>query len=152
MPANSKQQPQEKDPGYASVRNVLLYGISLPERTLRSAAGVVSGALRESADLLVPQAFKSSKSYHVFIRQGLTFLAEDDLGVAQVVVWGRETGDPVLDSGQVFSCTEAICPGSWPVTRTQEISASWTFMALAFDVLNQGSGPVRTVVVIRPPE
>ncbi|MFC2045902.1 NBR1-Ig-like domain-containing protein [Chloroflexota bacterium] len=82
----------------------------------------------------------------------ITFEAEDDVGVAQVVVWGRETGDPVLDSGQVFSCTEAVCSGSWTVTRTQEISASWTFMALAFDDLNQGSGPVLTMVVIRPPE
>jgi outer membrane receptor for monomeric catechols len=82
----------------------------------------------------------------------ITFQAEDDLGVAQVVVWGRETGDPLLDNGQVFSCTEVICPGSWTVTRTQEISASWTFMALAFDVLNQGSGPVQTTVVILPSE
>ncbi len=72
----------EQDPGYARVRDFLLFGMSLPERTLRSATGVISGALRESASLLVPHAFQSSKTYHVFIRQGLTFLAEDVGGVA----------------------------------------------------------------------
>ena len=55
--------------------------MSLPERTLRSATGVVSGALRESAQLLVPQAFQNSKTYHVLIRQTLDFMAEDVAGV-----------------------------------------------------------------------
>ena len=84
MTDDPKQPAEEdhKDPGYASVRDFLLFGMSLPERTLRSATGVLSGTLRESASLLVPQAFQNSKTYHVFIRQGLTFLAEDVGGVA----------------------------------------------------------------------
>ncbi len=81
MPEEPKPSAEEKDPGYVHVRDFLLFGMSLPERTLRSATGVLSGALRESAELLVPRAFKSSKSYQVFIRQGLTFLAEDVGGV-----------------------------------------------------------------------
>ncbi|MHC4176520.1 MAG: hypothetical protein ACYSWU_03385 [Planctomycetota bacterium] len=81
MPDDAKRQPQEKDPGYATVRDFLLYGISLPERTLRSASGVVSGALRESASLLVPQAFRNSKTYNVMIQQMLDFMAEDVGGV-----------------------------------------------------------------------
>jgi len=72
---------QPTDPDYASVRDFLLYGMSLPERTLRSMTGVVSGTLRESAELLVPRAFRNSKTYHSFIRQGLDFLAEDVGGV-----------------------------------------------------------------------
>lgn len=76
-----ERQPGRKDPGYATVRDFLLYGISLPERTLRSASGVVSGALRESASLLVPQAFRSSKTYNVFVQQMLDFMAEDIGGV-----------------------------------------------------------------------
>ena len=81
MSDDSQKQPGEKDPGYARVRDFLLYGMSLPERTLRSAAGVVSGALRESASLLVPQAFRNSKTYNVLIRQMLDFMAEDVGGV-----------------------------------------------------------------------
>lgn len=69
------------DPGYAQVRNFLLYGLSLPERTLRSAAGVVSGTLRESASLLVPSAFQDSRCYTTMVRQMLDFLAEDVGGV-----------------------------------------------------------------------
>jgi hypothetical protein len=70
-----------EDPGFLQVQNYLLYGLSLPERTLRSASSVVSGALRESAGLLVPQAFRSSKTYEVFVQQMLDFMAEDVGGV-----------------------------------------------------------------------
>ena len=81
MPDDSKPQPDQNDPGYGTVRDFLLFGILLPERTLRSASGVVSGALRESASLLVPQAFRSSKTYNVFVQQMLDFMAEDVGGV-----------------------------------------------------------------------
>ena len=73
--------PSSPDPGYDRVRDFLLYSLSLPERTLRSASGVAAGALRESASLLVPQAFQNSKTYSVMVRQMLDFLAEDVGGV-----------------------------------------------------------------------
>jgi hypothetical protein len=73
--------PTPPDPGYARVRDFLMYGLSLPERTIRSASGLVAGALRESCSLLVPQAFQSSKSYGIFVKQMLDFLAEDVGGV-----------------------------------------------------------------------
>jgi hypothetical protein len=69
------------DPGYARVRDFLLYGLSLPERALRSASGVLGGTLRESASLLVPQAFRSSRTYSVMVQQMLDFMAEDVGGV-----------------------------------------------------------------------
>lgn len=78
------------DPGYAGVRDFLLYGLSLPERALRSASGVAAGALRESASLLVPQAFQSSKTYNVLIRQMLDFLSEDVGGVQR----NEQSGGP----------------------------------------------------------
>jgi hypothetical protein len=71
----------DKDPGYAGVRQFLLYGLSLPERALRTASGVVAGAVRESASLLVPQAFRSAKTYTVLVQQTLDFMAEDIGGV-----------------------------------------------------------------------
>jgi hypothetical protein len=84
MPEKPDAKREPKDPGYARVRDFLLFGVSLPERTLRSASGVVSGALRESASLLVPQAFRNSKTYNVMIQQMLDFLAEDVGGVERV--------------------------------------------------------------------
>ncbi|OHB70092.1 MAG: hypothetical protein A2V70_00430 [Planctomycetes bacterium RBG_13_63_9] len=81
MSDESGREPDEKDPGYEGVRDFLLFGMSLPERALRTASGVLGGALRESASLLVPQAFQDSKTYHVMIRQTLDFLAEDVGGV-----------------------------------------------------------------------
>jgi hypothetical protein len=81
MPDDAERQAREKDPGYATVYDFLLYGISLPERALRSASGVVGGALRESACLLVPQAFRSAQTYRVMIQQMLDFMAEDIGGV-----------------------------------------------------------------------
>jgi hypothetical protein len=69
------------DPGYGRVRDFLLYGLSLPERAVRSASGALGGALRESASLLVPQAFRNSKTYNVMIQQMLDFMAEEIGGV-----------------------------------------------------------------------
>lgn len=69
------------DPSYSSVQRYLLFGLSLPERAIRSGAGLAAGALRESTALLVPQAFQNSKTYTVFVRQMLDYLAEDVGGV-----------------------------------------------------------------------
>jgi hypothetical protein len=75
--------PPPDDPGYAAIARYLRYSLSLPERALRSGAAIVAGAARESAELLVPQAFQDSKSYSVMIRQMLDFLAEDVGGTAR---------------------------------------------------------------------
>lgn len=66
-----------------SVLNYLLYTASLPERAIRSGSSLLSGTLRESAALLVPQAFRSSKTYSVLVQQMLDFLAEDVGGVTR---------------------------------------------------------------------
>lgn len=74
-------QPTEQDPGIKSVYSYLMYGVSLPERALRSTGAMVGGVLRESTELLVPQAFRSSRSYSIFVTQMLNFVAEDIGGV-----------------------------------------------------------------------
>jgi hypothetical protein len=61
----------------------LSYVLSLPERALRSGTGLVGGVVRESASLLVPRAFQSSKLYTVMVRQMLDFLVHDVGGVDQ---------------------------------------------------------------------
>ena len=55
----------------------LLYGLSLPERAARSAAGVLGGTLRESAAVLLPEALRNAKTYQVLVGQMLDFMAED---------------------------------------------------------------------------
>ncbi len=78
-PSDSSQGPAEPDA--SSIRDYLVFGLSLPERTLRSSASLVAGAIRESADLLVPNAFQDSKTYTILIKQTMTFLAQDIGGV-----------------------------------------------------------------------
>jgi hypothetical protein len=82
----------------------------------------------------------------------ITFLASDDVGVAVVIVWGQETGEPVLDMGRVFTCTEVLCTASWPITWTQELSATLTLVAVARDSSGQESNPARTTMIILTPE
>lgn len=71
----------ETDPGVASVYQYLMYGLSLPERAIRTTAATIGGAVHESATLLVPQAFRDSKTYNVFVHQMIEMLANDVGGV-----------------------------------------------------------------------
>ncbi len=79
--ADSSASPP--DPGFAQVYQHLMFGLSLPERAIRSTSAVVGGALTESAALLIPQAFRNSKSYEVFVHQMLDFMVHDVGGVRQ---------------------------------------------------------------------
>jgi hypothetical protein len=83
MTEEAAKRENMPEPDYSSVRNFLLYSASLPERALRATSSVVGGALRESASLLVPQAFQDSKTYSVMVRQMLDFMVEDVGGVAR---------------------------------------------------------------------
>ena len=75
-PTNSSAGPDE------SLVSTLLYGISIPERTARGASAIVGGLINESAARLIPTAFRSSRSYIVFIQQSLDILTHDVGGVA----------------------------------------------------------------------
>ncbi|MBB73482.1 MAG: hypothetical protein CMJ75_03085 [Planctomycetaceae bacterium] len=90
----SGQQPASKEtPTEVSVKDHLIYGLSLPERTLRSTSAVVAGTLRESAEMLVPQAFRSSTSYRTLIEQTLNFMAQNVGGVTST-----QTDEPAVDN------------------------------------------------------
>ncbi len=76
------QQPSsDGQPVAGSIYKYLVYGLSLPERTIRSTSGVVGGAIRESASLLLPSTFRSSRSYQSFVEQMLDFMIDDVAGV-----------------------------------------------------------------------
>jgi len=88
--ANAQPSPTEQraEPATASQPELsapiqsLLFGLSLPERLVRSAVGLSAGAVKELAGFVVPQAFKSSKSYEIAIHNALSFLT-DTVGGAQ---------------------------------------------------------------------
>ena len=59
----------------------MVYGLTLPERTVRSVAALISGAAGESVALIVPRSFQDSKSYRVFVQQMLDMVSHDVGGV-----------------------------------------------------------------------
>lgn len=61
------------------------YSASLPERTLRSAGALAGGLVRESANWLLPSAFRNSRSYSIFIQQMLDFVCNDIGGVKRML-------------------------------------------------------------------
>jgi hypothetical protein len=95
---------------------------------------------------MVPTQVRASETFT------LLFQASDDLGLDLVVVWGVETEDQALDSGRVFTCTDALCAGTWPLTWTQPTSSPLTVVAVALDSSGQESEPVWLTVTILPPE
>lgn len=60
----------------SSLGERILYGLSMPERVLRSTAGVLGGTLRDSAEVLLPEAFRNAQTYRVFVGQMLDFMAD----------------------------------------------------------------------------
>ena len=71
----------ESPPSEGSLLETLVYGLSLPERTARSASAMVGGLVNETAARLIPTAFRSSRSYRVFIQQALDMMVHDVGGV-----------------------------------------------------------------------
>ena len=93
-PLPDGQPSSDSAPAATTVMDHLLYGLSLPERTLRSTSAVLGGTIRESASLLVPQAFRSSTSYRTLIEQTLDFMVQNVGGVAETAEVDKPKEDP----------------------------------------------------------
>ena len=65
----------------SSLLRLFNYSASLPERTLRSATALAGGLVNETANWLIPSAFRNSKSYSIFVQQMLDFVCKDVGGV-----------------------------------------------------------------------
>lgn len=76
----------------SSLYRVFNYSASLPERTLRSAGALAGGFVRESANWVIPSAFRNSKSYSIFVQQMLDFVVSDVGGVKRAL--SPKTGEP----------------------------------------------------------
>lgn len=75
LPAENVPNPKD------SLIDSLLFGLSIPERSARTVSALLGGFASESAARLIPSAFRSSKSYTVFIQQSLDFVVHDIGGV-----------------------------------------------------------------------
>ncbi len=53
------------------------YGVSLPERLVRSLAAGVGGAVKETADFALPGMVKRTTLYSIFLERALRFIVED---------------------------------------------------------------------------
>ena len=81
---------QDEQPSFSQR---MLYGLSLPERVLRSTAGVLGGTLRDSAEVLLPAAFRNAQTYRAFVGQMLDFLA-DQVGQVDAPPTATPGGQP----------------------------------------------------------
>lgn len=97
LPAAIDMDEQTIDEASMSLLQLFSYSASLPERTLRSAGALAGGFVRESANWLVPSAFRNSRSYSIFVQSMLDFLVNDLGGVR------RKAAD-----GQSFPAEEAV--------------------------------------------
>ena len=67
----------KKAPDGGGILSTALYGASVPERALRGMIGAASGVLKESAEVLVPDAMKGMKLYELTVRKMLSTMVED---------------------------------------------------------------------------
>ncbi len=80
-PIEETESATPAPPSDSAWQRYLLYSLSLPERTVRSGLGLVGGAVRESAALLIPKAFQDSQTYRILVQQTLDFVVHNVAGV-----------------------------------------------------------------------
>ena len=97
MNDSQPEQDPQGEPSEQSVRKFLLYSLSLPERAVRGTSGLVGGALKHSAGLLIPAAFQDSRTYTVLVRQTLDFMIDDVAGVKKPIKDEETAQTPPVD-------------------------------------------------------
>ena len=120
----------------ATLMETLTYGLSLPERTARSASAIVGGLVNESACRLIPAAFRSSRSYTVFVQQALDMMIHDVGGVA------NENAEPdsTEEENQESQLARKAVGGLLDVAGTATLHLSPMTVLAVFSDLAYGSG------------
>lgn len=90
LPAAIDMERQTVGEASNALLRMFQYSTSLPERTLRSAGAIAGGFVRESANWMLPSAFRNSKSYSIFVQQMLDFVVNDLGGVRRAWAAGKE--------------------------------------------------------------
>ena len=89
-PAAIDMEKQTVGEAFSSLQRLLHYSAGLPE-SLRSASAYASELVRESANWLVPSAFRNSHSYSVFVQQMFDYVVKDLAGA-----WRGEAAEKAL--------------------------------------------------------
>ena len=106
----------EERPPERSFFDVIRYGASLPERLVRSAAGLTAGTAKELAEFLVPRSFQDSKTYEVVVANSLIqYLSEDELKRTLATWLAR------LKPGGELILADVIPPDLSPLTDATEL-------------------------------
>jgi hypothetical protein len=94
LPAEIDMEKSTVSEAANSLRNIFNYSASLPERTLRSATALAGGIVHETANWLIPSAFRNSKSYSIFVQQMLDFVVKDIGGVKKNLAHAEQKDAP----------------------------------------------------------
>lgn len=78
----------------ARIFNSVIKFLSIPERTVRSGLAITGGVIKESANFLIPQAFRSAKIYQVMVDQALNFVVNEIGGVERT----QAEKDKIIDN------------------------------------------------------
>ncbi len=124
--------PQNESTSGGSLRETLIYGLSLPERTARSASAVVGGLVNETAARLIPAAFRTSRSYSVFIQQALDMMVHD--------VGGVKNDKPDAESAEEAMLAQKAVGGLLDVAGAATLHLSPMTVLAVFSDLAYGSG------------
>jgi len=65
------------DPPPEEVYASIIKFLSIPERAVRSSLAITGGVIKESANFLIPQTFRSAKLYQVLVEQTLNFVVNE---------------------------------------------------------------------------
>lgn len=133
-PADANELPngESVEQPAGSLLSSLIYGVTLPERTVRSVSAIVGGLVNESAARMIPTAFRSSRSYSTFVQQALDMMMHDVGGVSK-------ENEPETDKQEAQLAQKAV-GGLLDVAGAATLHLSPITVLAVFNDLAYGSG------------
>lgn len=110
LPAAIDMERHTVGEAFTTLQKLLHYSASLPD-SLRSASAYASELVRESANWLVPTAFRNSHSYSVFVQQMFDYVVKDLAGRVRGDTLERPTTELAKSENhpeQVFLARKAV--------------------------------------------
>lgn len=118
---------------FSSLWRALHYPPALPER-LRNVRAYASEIFRESANWIVPAAFRNSRSYSIFVRQMMDYIIRDASAEGNLSVAGQETSGAMLAPHSLY-CEDQVFVARKTVGSLLDMAALATFHVSPLAVL-----------------
>ena len=129
--AATNSPPHDPKAG-TTLLETLTFGLTIPERTARSVSALVGGLVNESAARLIPSAFRSSRSYTVFVQQALDMMVHD--------VGGVENSKATAAEAQEAQLAQKAVGGLLDIAGAATLHLSPMTVLAVFSDLAYGSG------------